>query len=136
MPKGTLDLLAQDSQVVHNTGNETVAGNKTFSGNTTIGGTLMTDSGWKNLSSPSGSVKYRILNGVVHLSVLSAKEKVGSTIATLPAGARPGQDVWTPYYSANISGNYKVQPDGKIYRASESSTSNGESSMLTSFPVD
>ena len=128
---------ANDSSLVHQSGNESISGNKTFTGTVTAGGTKLTDSGWKKLSSPSGSVKYRILNGVVHLSVISAKEKVGSAIATLPVGARPGQDVWTPYYSDGVSGNYKVQPDGKIYRASESSSFNGgESSMLTAFPAD
>lgn len=128
---------ANDSTLVHQSGNESIAGDKTFTGTVTAGGTKLTDSGWKNLSSPSGSVKYRILNGVVHLSVLSAREEVGSAIATLPVGARPGQDVWTPYYSSGIYGNYKVQPDGKIYRASESSSfSGGESSMLTAFPAD
>ena len=132
----TSGALAQNASVVHNTGNETVSGNKTFSGNTTIGGTLMTDSGWKALSSHSGTVKYRILNGVVHLSVISAKEKVGSAIATLPVGARPAQEVWSPYYSAGVSGNYQVQPNGKIYRASESSSFSGESSMWASFPAD
>ena len=128
---------ANDSSLVHQSGNESIAGNKTFTGTVTAGGTKLTDSGWKNLSSPSGSVKYRILNGVVHLSVISAKENTGKTIATLPVGARPGQDVWTPYYSDGVSGNYKVQPDGKIYRASESGSFNhGESSMWASFPAD
>ena len=128
---------ANDSTLVHKSGNESISGNKAFTGTVTAGGTKLTDSGWKNLSSPSGTVKYRILNGVVHLSVISAKENVGSTIATLPVGARPGQDVWTPYYSNGVSGNYKVQPNGKIYRASESSSFNhGESSMLTAFPAD
>ena len=128
---------ANDSTLVHKSGNESISGNKTFTGTVTAGGTKLTDSGWKNLSSPSGTVKYRILNGVVHLSVISAKEGIGKTIATLPVGARPGQDVWTPYYSADISGNYKVQPDGKIYRASESGSFNhGESSMWAAFPAD
>lgn len=128
---------ANDNSLVHQSGNESIAGNKTFTGTVTAGGTKLTDSGWKNLSSPSGSVKYRILNGVVHLSVISARENTGKTIATLPVGARPGQDVWTPYYSDGVSGNYKVQPDGKIYRASESGSFNhGESSMLTAFPAD
>lgn len=128
---------ANDNSLVHQSGNESIAGNKTFTGTVTAGGTKLTDSGWKNLSSPSGSVKYRILNGVVHLSVISARENTGETIATLPVGARPGQDVWTPYYSDGVSGNYKVQPDGKIYRASESGSFNhGESSMLTAFPAD
>ena len=128
---------ANDSSLVHQSGNESISGNKTFTGTITAGGTKLTDSGWKALSSPSGTVKYRILNGVVHLSVLSARENTGKTIATLPVGARPGQDVWTPYYSDGVSGNYKVQPDGKIYRASESGSFNhGESSMLTAFPAD
>ncbi|HJG83868.1 MAG TPA: hypothetical protein K8V21_00405 [Weissella thailandensis] len=137
---GTRDInvnAANDSNIVHRNGNENIAGNKNFTGTVTAGKTRLTDSGWKNLSSSSGSVKYRILNGVVYLSVLSAKGKIGSTIATLPAGARPGQDIWTPYYSAKVSGNYKVQPNGQIYRASESSSfNNGESSMWVNFPAD
>lgn len=137
---GTGDInvkASNDSDIVHKSSNETIGGNKTFTGTLTAGGTKLTDSGWKNLSSPSGAVKYRILNGVVHISVLSAKEGIGKTIATLPVGARPGQDVWTPYYSAGISGNYKIQPDGKIYRASESSSFNGgETSIWAAFPAD
>ena len=137
---GTGDInvkASNDSDIVHKSSNETIGGNKTFTGTLTAGGTKLTDSGWKNLSSPSGAVKYRILNGVVHISVLSAKEGIGKTIATLPVGARPGQDVWSPYYSAGISGNYKIQPDGKIYRASESSSFNGgETSIWAAFPAD
>ena len=137
---GTKDInvnASNDSNLVHRNGNETIGGNKTFNGTVTAGGTKLSDTGWKNLASSSGSVKYRILNGVVYLSVLSAKGAIGSTIATLPAGARPGQDVWQPYYSAKVSGNYKVQPNGKIYRASESSSfNNGESSMWVTFPAD
>lgn len=123
--------------VVHNTGNESIAGNKTFTGTVTAGGTQLTDSGWKNLSSPSSSVKYRILNGVVYLSVKSTKEEVDSVITTLPVGARPGQVVWVPYRAGGISGNYKIQPDGKIYRSSESDSINDfEPTMFISFPAD
>src|SRR5699024_7915187 len=104
----TSTLLAQDSQVVHNTGNETIAGNKTFSGNTTMGGTLMTDSGWKNMSLTSGVkatvARYRLLNGVVYIQVLDITTNVGKIFATLPAGYRPPHQIWESWFSANKSG--------------------------------
>ena len=128
---------ANDNSLVHQSGNESISGNKTFTGTVTAGGTKLTDSGWKNLSSPSSSVKYRILNGVVYLSVMSTREEVDSVIATLPVGARPGQIIWVPYRAGGISGNYKIQTDGKIYRSSESSSVNDvEPTMFISFPAD
>ena len=133
----TATKLANDSTLVHKSGNESIAGNKTFTDIVTAGGTKLTDSGWKELSSPSSSVKYRILNGVVYLSVIATKEEVDSVIATLPVGARPGQHMWVPYRAGGISGNYKIQKDGKIVRSSESSSVNDfEPSMFTSFPAD
>src|SRR5699024_4329493 len=92
-------VLAEDSKVVHNTGNETSAGNKTFSGNTTMGGTLMTDSGWKTiplLSGMSAGVhRYRILNGVVYVQVGQVKGAVdGGDMLTLPTEARPDVDLF------------------------------------------
>lgn len=133
----TATKLANDSTLVHKSGNESIAGNKTFTDTVTAGGTKITDSGWKNLSSLSSSVKYRILNGVVYLSVISTREESGSEIATLPVGARPGQDIWIPYHSGGIYGNYKVQPDGRIKRSSESSSLNDyEPTMFISFPAD
>ncbi|MFL2020434.1 collagen-like domain-containing protein [Weissella hellenica] len=133
----TSTLLAQDSQVVHNTGNETVAGNKTFSGNTTIGGTLMTDSGWKNMSLASGVkasvARYRLLNGVVYIQVLDITADVGKVFATLPAGYRPPHWIWEPYFSGNKSGNFVIgSGDGGVSRAS-STTSGTDSGTKASF---
>lgn len=140
----TSTLLAQDSQVVHNTNNETIAGNKTFSGNTTIGGTLMTDSGWKNMSLVSGVIasvaRYRLLNGVVYIQVLDVTADVGKVFATLPAGYRPQHFIWEPYFSGNKSGNFVIgSGDGGVSRASSttSGTDSGtKASFEVSYPVD
>lgn len=139
----TSTLLAQDSQVVHNTGNETVAGNKTFSGNTTIGGTLMTDSGWKNMSLASGVkatvARYRLLNGVVYIQVLDVTADVGKVFATLPAGYRPPHWIWESWFSANKSGNFLIGDNGEVSRASSttSGTDSGtKASFEVSYPID
>lgn len=139
----TSTLLAQDSQVVHNTGNETVAGNKTFSGNTTIGGTLMTDSGWNNMSLASGVTatvaRYRLLNGVVYIQVLDVTVDVGKVFATLPAGYRPQHWIWESYFSANKSGNFLIGNNGEVSRASSttSGTDSGtKASFEVSYPID
>lgn len=135
-PKST--LLAQDSQVVHNTGNETVAGNKTFSGNTTIGGTLMTDSGWQNMSLVSGVTatvaRYRLLNGIVYIQVLNAVADVGKVFFTLPTGYIPTHQIWESYFSANKSGNFLIDDNGEVSRAS-STTSGTDSGTRASFEV-
>ncbi|WPQ67343.1 hypothetical protein [Weissella paramesenteroides] len=139
----TSGVLAQDSSVVHNTGNETVAGNKTFSGNTTIGGTLMTDSGWKNMSLASGVkatvARYRLLNGVVYIQVLDVIADVGKVFATLPAGYRPPHWIWESYFSANKSGNFLIGDNGEVSRASSTTpgTDSGtKSSFEVSYPID
>ena len=139
----TSTLLAQDSQVVHNTGNETVAGNKTFSGNTTIGGTLMTDSGWKNMSLASGVkatvARYRLLNGVVYIQVLDVTADVGKVFATLPAGYRPPHWIWESWFSANKSGNFLITDKGDVSRASSTASgadSGTKASFEVSYPID
>ena len=135
-------VLAQDSQVVHNTKNETVAGNKTFSGNTTIGGTLMTDSGWKTiplLSGMSAGVhRYRILNGVVYVQVGQVKGATdGQDMLTLPAEARPDVDLFFPWKTGDKSGNLHIwAKTGKISVASGNSTDKTVTySMVTSYPA-
>lgn len=139
----TSTLLAQDSQVVHNTNNETIAGNKTFSGNTTIGGTLMTDSGWKNMSLASGVkatvARYRLLNGVVYIQVLDVIADVGKVFATLPAGYRPPHWIWESYFSANKSGNFLIGDNGEVSRGSSTTpgTDSGtKASFEVSYPID
>ena len=135
-------VLAQDSQVVHNTGNETVAGNKTFSGNTTMGGTLMTDSGWKTiplLSGMSAGVhRYRILNGVVYVQVEQVKGAVdGGDMLTLPTEARPDVDLFFPWKTGDKSGNLHVwAKTGKISVSSGNSSDKTVTySMVTSYPA-
>ena len=134
---------AIDTSVVHNTGNEIIAGNKTFSGNTTIGGTLMTNSGWKNMSLASGVTatvaRYRLLNGVVYIQVLYVTTDVGKVFATLPAGYRPPQKIFESYFSSNKSGNFLVNNNGEVSR--ESSTTSGagsgtKASFEVSYPID
>src|SRR5699024_10958915 len=135
-------VLAEDSKVVHNTGNETIAGNKTFSGNTTMGGTLMTDSGWKTiplLSGMSAGVhRYRILNGVVYVQVGQVKGAVdGGDMLTLPTEARPDVDLFFPWKTGDKSGNLHVwAKTGKISVASGNSTDKTVTySMVTSYPA-
>ena len=134
---------AIDTSVVHNTGNETVAGNKTFSGNTTMGGTLMTDSGWKNMSLASGVTasvaRYRLLNGVVYIQVLDITADVGKIFATLPADYRPPHQIWESWFSANKSGNFLIDDNGEVSRASSttSGTDSGtKASFEVSYPID
>ncbi|MCM6766440.1 hypothetical protein NE315_09740, partial [Weissella paramesenteroides] len=136
-------LLAQDSQVVHKSNNETIAGNKTFSGNTTIGGTLMTDSGWKNMSLASGVTasiaRYRLLNGIVYIQVLDVTADVGKVFATLPAGYRPPHWIWESWFSANKSGNFLITDKGDVSRSSStaSGTDSGtKASFEVSYPID
>lgn len=134
----TSTLLAQDSQVVHNTNNETIAGNKTFSGNTTIGGTLMTDSGWKNMTLTNGAkadiARYRLLNGIVYIEILNVVADVGSVFFTLPSEYMPSHDIWQSWFAAGKSGNFMVDDKGQVSRAS-STTSGKDSGTKASFEV-
>ena len=135
-------LLAQDSQVVHNSGNESVTGNKTFTGTVTAGGTALTDTGWKDiplLSGMSAGVhRYRILNGVVYVQVGQVKGAVnGGDMLTLPTEARPDVDLFFPWKTGDKSGNLHVwAKTGKISVASGNSTDKTVTySMVTSYPA-
>ena len=137
------DIQTLKDHAVIDTGNQTVAGNKTFSGNTTIGGTLMTDSGWKNMSLASGVkatvARYRLLNGVVYIQVLDVTVDVGKVFATLPAGYRPPHWIWESWFSANKSGNFLIGDNGEVSRASSttSGTDSGtKASFEVSYPID
>ena len=137
------DIQALKDHAVIDTGNQIIAGNKTFSGNTTIGGTLMTDSGWKNMSLASGVkatvARYRLLNGVVYIQVLDVTADVGKVFATLPAGYRPPHWIWESWFSANKSGNFLIGGNGEVSRASSttSGTDSGtKASFEVSYPID
>ena len=137
------DIQTLKDHAIRDTGNQTIAGNKTFSGNTTIGGTLMTDSGWKNMSLASGVkatvARYRLLNGVVYIQVLDVTADVGKVFATLPAGYRPPHWIWESWFSANKSGNFLIGDNGEVSRASSttSGTDTGtKASFEVSYPID
>lgn len=132
---------ANDSSLVHQSGNESIAGNKTFTGTVTAGGTKLTDSGWKNLSIGGGNtgelLKYRKLNGTVYIQMESIKYKLHSVMATLPAGFRPSTRVWHAWYAGGFMGNVTVDINGEIKFASESGDASAliPSAMIT-YPAD
>lgn len=137
------DIQNLNDHAVMDTGNQIIAGNKTFSGNTTLGSTLMTDSGWKNMSLVSDVTatvaRYRLLNGVVYIQVLDITADVGKVFATLPAGYRPPHPIWESYFSANKSGNFLIGDNGEVSRASSttSGTDSGtKASFEVSYPID
>lgn len=131
-------VLAEDSKVVHNSGNESVSGNKTFTGTTKIGGTTMTDSGWKNMTLTNGAkadiARYRLLNGIVYIEMLNVVADVGSVFFTLPSEYMPSHDIWQSWFAAGKSGNFMVDDKGQVSRAS-STTSGKDSGTKASFEV-
>lgn len=131
-------VLAEDSKVVHNSGNESVSGNKTFTGTTKIGGTTMTDSGWKNMTLTNGAkadiARYRLLNGIVYIEMLNVVADVGSIFFTLPSEYMPSHYIWQPWFAAGKSGNFLVTDKGQVSRAS-STTSGKDSGRKASFEV-
>lgn len=131
-------VLAEDSKVVHNSGNESVSGNKTFTGTTKIGGTTMTDSGWKNMTLTNGAkadiARYRLLNGIVYIEILNVVADVGSVFFTLPSEYMPSHDIWQSWFAAGKSGNFMVDDKGQVSRAS-STTSGKDSGTKASFEV-
>ena len=134
----TSGLLAQDSSVVHKSGNESVSGNKTFTGTTKLGGTTMTDSGWKNMTLTNGAkadvARYRLLNGIVYIEMLNVMADVGSIFFTLPSGYIPSHHIWQTWFSAGKSGNFMITDKGQVSRAS-STTSGKDSGTKASFEV-
>ena len=113
-------LIANDANVVHNTGNETVAGDKTFTGKVMIGG--------GNYQTPvSATVNYlgstisfmRIGNQVTFTSSTSSFTSdivVGLTSGIIPIGFKPA--LQQNIYAANQDGINKFfsfDPAGSIY---------------------
>ncbi|MDF8368836.1 hypothetical protein G9403_03745 [Weissella paramesenteroides] len=141
---GTKDIsinAANDSNIVHQSGNESIAGNKTFTGTVTAGGTQFTDSGWKSLTpSVGGTVKYRKVNGIVYVqcSSIPSLNNEGKTLVTLPAGYRPNNMIWTPWYAGNNIGNMTINSDGSLTKASTNNPGKDQVqiSMFVSYPAD
>lgn len=92
---GTADInvnAANDSNLVHLTGNETIAGSKTFTGNNTFTG--QTSFWFKQIQWTSGIMQgtwyiQRIGNWVNAKFDMSADTSTGTTTLTLPVGYRP-----------------------------------------------
>lgn len=141
---GTKDIsinAANDSNIVHQSGNESIAGNKTFTGTVTAGGTQLTDSGWKSLTpSVGGTVKYRKVNGIVYVQCgsIPSLNNEGKTLVTLPAGYRPNDMIWTPWYAGNNIGNMTIDSDGSLTKASTNNPGKDQVqiSMFVSYPAD
>lgn len=141
---GTKDIsinAANDSNIVHQSGNESIAGNKTFTGTVTAGGTQLTDSGWKSLTpSVGGTVKYRKVNGIVYVQAgsIPSLNNEGKTLVTLPAGYRPNDTLWTPWYAGNNIGNMTIDSDGSLTKASTNNPGKDrvQISMFISYPAD
>lgn len=141
---GTKDIsinAANDSNIVHQSGNESIAGNKTFTGTVTAGGTQLTDSGWKSLTpSVGGTVKYRKVNGIVYVQAgsIPSLNNEGKTLVTLPAGYRPNDTLWTPWYAGNNIGNMTIDSDGSLTKASTNNPGKDQVqiSMFISYPAD
>ncbi|WEA53390.1 pyocin knob domain-containing protein [Weissella paramesenteroides] len=132
---------ANDSSLVHQSGNESIAGNKTFTGTLTAGGTQLTDSGWKSLTpSVGGTVKYRKVNGIVYVqcSSIPSLNNEGKTLVTLPAGYRPNDMIWTPWYAGNNIGNMTINSDGSLTKASTNNPGKDQVqiSLFVSYPAD
>lgn len=69
---------ANDSEVVHNTGNETIAGDKSFTGNTTLSSLTVTGDVTKtmltyNSGFSGGNSYYYVRNKVVHMYLVNVK---------------------------------------------------------------
>jgi hypothetical protein len=141
---GTKDIsinAANDSNIVHQSGNESIAGNKTFTGTVTAGGTQLTDSGWKSLTpSVGGTVKYRKVNGIVYVEAgsIPSLNNEGKTLVTLPAGYRPNDTIWSPWFAGGNMGNMTIDSDGSLTKASTNNPGKDQVqiSLFVSYPAD
>lgn len=133
--------LANDANVVHNTGNETIGGDKTFTGNVNVSGTISSTDTYLRVGKPILSpiisssvvmwygwkVYYYVHNGVVTYQI----QTTGSTIPAgtksnekLPAAARPIYKTFVPLayggqgFAINIDGTFENYTGVEISGAS------------------
>lgn len=137
----TWQKIINDGELVHSSGNESIAGNKTFTGTVTAGGTQLTDSGWKSLTpSVGGTVKYRKVNGVVYVEAgsIPSLNNEGKTLVTLPAGYRPNDTIWSPWFAGGNMGNMTIDSDGSLTKASTNNPGKDQVqiSLFVSYPAD
>lgn len=133
--------LANDANVVHKTGDETIGGNKTFTGNVSVSGTISSTDTYFRVGKPILSpiisssvvmwygwkVYYYVHNGVVTYQI----QTTGSTIPAgtksnekLPAAARPIYKTFVPLayggqgFAINIDGTFENYTGVEISGAS------------------
>ena len=98
--------LADDGEVVHKTGDETVSGNKSFTGNVSIAGSVMNYATIPNLSITgyvSGSLKVSKQSGMVSITSMDLVLTKGATL-TVPAGYYPRSQLQAPITGQNSTG--------------------------------
>ena len=124
--------VTNDSTVVHNTGNETVAGDKTFTGTNTFTG--KTSFWFKQIQWTSGIMQgtwylQRIGNWINAKFDMSADTGTGTTALSLPVGYRP-ISAFSRELEQGVAG---VKRDGTIYI---STAYTGSNAMTFSFPTN
>ncbi|MCT0022372.1 pyocin knob domain-containing protein [Weissella confusa] len=133
--------LANDSNVVHNTGNETVAGDKTFTGNLNVSGTISSTDTYLRVGKPILSpiisssvvmwygwkVYYYVHNGVVTYQIQTNSSTIPAGTKSnekLPAAARPIYKTFVPLayggqgFAINIDGTFENYTGVEISGAS------------------
>lgn len=132
---GTSDInvnAANDSNLVHQTGNETVIGDKTFTGKNTFTG--QTSFWFKQIQWNSGIMQgtwylQRMGNFVFARFEKSQSTGTGNTTLSLPVGYRPISN-WT---LDTETGNAGINGNGTIYIGT---TYNGNTSMTFVYPTN
>lgn len=133
--------LANDSNVVHNTGNETIGGDKTFTGNVNVSGTLSSTDTYLRVGKPILSpiisssvvmwygwkVYYYVHNGVVTYQIQTNSSTIPAGTKSnekLPAAARPIYKTFVPLayggqgFAINIDGTFENYTGVEISGAS------------------
>lgn len=98
--------IADDSNVVHKIGDETLSGNKSFTGNVSIAGSVMNYATIPSLSITgyvSGSLKVSKQSGIVSITSMDLVLTKGATL-TMPGGYYPRSQLQAPITGQNSTG--------------------------------
>ena len=133
---------ANDSTLVHKSGNESIAGNKAFTGTVTAGGTALTDSGWKNITLNSGitasTARYRVKNGICYIQIIRLLgARTNDSWTTLPVEVRPAINLFQAWTATPKYGNIVIQPDGDIHISSGNpEDKDTQVSLVIDYPIE
>lgn len=124
--------IANDYNVVHNTGNETVAGDKTFTGVTNIQNQKQYKS---SFTIGANTINLTRIGSIVYVNA-RIKEKInaGASYGVIPAGFTPANNAVISFIVNNIQGSCLFQADQKNvwFPADAPFDSNMSGSYLTS----